>query len=94
VLFHLRQPVEIFILYSIPLPFDSIPAILGEILDPEENIRAGVSAMGFGGINCHVTLESGDAAISKLRPSIPEKNLLVSNQDTEVFLITADSAKI
>jgi enediyne polyketide synthase len=69
------------------------PTILGEILDPQENIRAGVSAMGFGGINCHVTLESGDAAISKLRPSIPEKNLLVSNQDTEVFLITADSAK-
>ncbi len=69
------------------------PAIFGEILDPEETIRAGVSAMGFGGINCHVTLESGDAAISKLRPSIPEKNLLVSNQDTELFLITADSAK-
>jgi enediyne polyketide synthase len=28
-----------------------------------------------------------------LKPSIPEKNLLVSNQDTEVFLVTADSAK-
>jgi enediyne polyketide synthase len=69
------------------------PAIFGKILDPEETIRAGVSAMGFGGINCHVTLESGDAAISELRPSIPEKNLLVSNQDTELFLITADSAK-
>jgi enediyne polyketide synthase len=60
------------------------PAILGGILILKK-LRAGVSAMGFGGINCHVTLESGDAPIPKLKPSIPEKNLLVSNQDTEFF---------
>jgi malonyl CoA-acyl carrier protein transacylase/NAD(P)-dependent dehydrogenase (short-subunit alcohol dehydrogenase family)/acyl-CoA thioesterase FadM/3-hydroxymyristoyl/3-hydroxydecanoyl-(acyl carrier protein) dehydratase/acyl carrier protein len=69
------------------------PAKSGEILDPEATIRAGVSAMGFGGINCHVTLESGDPPSSKLKPSMDEKNLLVSNQHTELFLITADSAK-
>ncbi len=69
------------------------PALLGEILDSRDTVRAGVSAMGFGGINCHVTLESGDPPKLSLKPSIPEKNLMVSNQETEVFLITADSAK-
>ncbi len=69
------------------------PSILGGILDSKDTIRAGVSAMGFGGINCHVTLESGDDPIAELKPSIPEKQLMVSNQDTEVFLITADSEK-
>jgi enediyne polyketide synthase len=68
------------------------PAILGEIIDTEETVRAGVSAMGFGGINCHITLESGDAPSHKLKPSISEKNLLVSNQDTELILVTAESA--
>jgi enediyne polyketide synthase len=69
------------------------PAILGEIVDNDEIVRAGVSAMGFGGINCHITLESGDTPSPKLKPSISEKNLFVSNQDTELFLITAESAK-
>lgn len=67
------------------------PAIRGEILDSEETIRAGVSAMGFGGINCHLTLESADKPSSKLCPTIPENTLLVSSQDTELFLLTADS---
>ena len=69
------------------------PAILGEILESGQKIKAGVSAMGFGGINCHVTLESGDSPLPAIKPSMPEKQLLVSNQDTEVFLITADSPK-
>jgi enediyne polyketide synthase len=69
------------------------PAILGEIIDNQETVRAGVSAMGFGGINCHITLESGDTPAPKLKPSISEKTLFVSNQDTELFLITAESAK-
>ena len=69
------------------------PAVLGEILKPEDVVRAGVSAMGFGGINCHVTLESGDKPHSELRPLIPEKNLLMSNQTAELFLVTADSSE-
>ena len=68
------------------------PAKMGEILSPEETITAGVSAMGFGGINCHVVLESADAPCERLRTSIPEKQLLVSNQESELFLISADSA--
>ena len=68
------------------------PAKMGEILPPTETVTAGVSAMGFGGINCHVVLESGDAPSQKLRPSFAEKQLMVSNQETELFLIGADSA--
>lgn len=47
--------------------------------------------MGFGGINCHVTLESGDAPAAHLKPSIEERSLLVSNQDTEIFVFCATS---
>ena len=68
------------------------PAKMGEVLSPEESVIAGVSAMGFGGINCHVVVESADAPSDKLRPSVPEKQLMVSNQETELFLLSADSA--
>ncbi len=68
------------------------PAKFGEVLRPEDTVTAGVSAMGFGGINCHVVLESGDAPCERIRPSISEKQLMVSNQESELFLISADSA--
>ncbi len=68
------------------------PILRGEMHDPGKIMRAGVSAMGFGGINCHVTLESPDSPPSpRLEPSVREKSLLVSNQDTEVFVLTADT---
>ena len=69
------------------------PILNGEIGQPDETIRAGVSAMGFGGINCHVTLESGDEPNPRLEPEIEERSLLASHQKTEVFLLTADSQK-
>lgn len=67
------------------------PVMLGEICDPKIKLRAGVSAMGFGGINTHVTLESYDPPSPRLKPAIEERSLLVSNQETEIFLLTAEN---
>ncbi|MBI9090532.1 MAG: SDR family NAD(P)-dependent oxidoreductase [Desulfobacterium sp.] len=69
------------------------PILSGEVRDAGEILRAGVSSMGFGGINCHVTVESGDQPSPKLEPSIKEQVLLVSNQQTELFVLAADSDK-
>ncbi len=67
------------------------PIITGEIRKYTDILRAGVSAMGFGGINCHVTMESGDAPAPGLKPSIEERALLVSQQDTELFVLSSVS---
>ncbi|MEH1778379.1 MAG: type I polyketide synthase [Nostoc sp.] len=67
------------------------PVLSGEVRQPTDVLRAGVSAMGFGGINSHITLESGDQPAPQLKPSLPEQALLVSNQDTELFVISAKS---
>ena len=67
------------------------PVLSGEVRQSEDILRAGVSAMGFGGINTHVTLESGDAPAPHLKPSLKEQALLVSNQDTELFVLSAKS---
>jgi acyl transferase domain-containing protein len=50
--------------------------------------------MGFGGINSHVTLTSGDAPAIHLKPSLNERSLLVSHQDSELFILGADSIQI
>jgi enediyne polyketide synthase len=67
------------------------PVLHGEVFEKSKILRAGVSAMGFGGINCHITLESGDAPSPALEPIIEERSLLVSYQDTELFVFTSDS---
>jgi enediyne polyketide synthase len=67
------------------------PILQGALRSPDDTIRAGVSGMGFGGINCHVTLESGDAPAKNLEPAISEKTLLVSHQNTELFALSAES---
>ena len=67
------------------------PVQLGEIYPETEILRAGVSAMGFGGINSHVTLSSGDAPSPRLKPSLDQRSLLVSNQDSEIFVFGANS---
>lgn len=54
--------------------------------------RAGVSAMGFGGINAHVVLE-GDARTARTAFSNREKALLSSQQDAEIFLLAASDAE-
>ncbi len=67
------------------------PVLQGELRGRDETLKAGVSAMGFGGINCHVTLESGDAPSERLAPGLEERAVLASNQETEVFLLDAGS---
>ncbi|MCA9401739.1 MAG: type I polyketide synthase, partial [Candidatus Omnitrophica bacterium] len=65
------------------------PVLLGEVHDKQQTLRAGVSAAGFGGINCHITLQSYGEPQNKLKPELDEKALLVSQQTTEVFVFSA-----
>ncbi|HET9714256.1 MAG TPA: SDR family NAD(P)-dependent oxidoreductase, partial [Pyrinomonadaceae bacterium] len=60
----------------------------GELFSTNTNLRAGVSAMGFGGINTHITLE---ATYEDRRQSLTSKEraLLTSAQDAELFLFSA-----
>lgn len=60
----------------------------GELFSTSASLRAGVSAMGFGGINTHVTLE---ATQENRRQSLTtkERALLASAQDAELFLFSA-----
>lgn len=67
------------------------PVLTGAIRPPTDVLYAGVSAMGFGGINSHVTLSSADAPAPHLKPILEERTLLVSNQDTELFILSASS---
>lgn len=60
----------------------------GEVWPADCPLRAGVSAMGFGGINTHIVLES----IAPRRPNRLEASelaLLASAQDAELFLLSA-----
>lgn len=60
----------------------------GELFSTNTNLRAGVSAMGFGGINTHVTLE---APHDDRRESLTSKEraLITSSQDAELFFFSA-----
>ena len=60
----------------------------GEIWPANRPLRAGVSAMGFGGINVHVALE-GIAAERRNGITGSEKAVLTSAQDCELFLMIA-----
>lgn len=60
----------------------------GERWPHELPLRAGVSAMGFGGINTHVTLE-GAASARRRTLNTRERALLASSQDAELFLLAA-----
>ena len=63
----------------------------GEIRSADDVVRAGVSGMGFGGINCHVTIESSGEPAKHIEPSVGERELLASYQETELFVMSADS---
>ncbi len=67
------------------------PVLRGKVLPHDKLLRAGVSAMGFGGINLHVTLRSGDSAVPCLKPSVSERAAIISGQDSEVFCFAASS---
>ncbi|HEX4703817.1 MAG TPA: type I polyketide synthase [Pseudonocardiaceae bacterium] len=60
-----------------------------ELWPAEQSVRAGVSAMGFGGINTHIAVEQ--AAGVERRENIDEhtKTLVTGRQDAELLLIDA-----
>jgi len=68
---------------------DSTLRILNEgVLWPSgQPLRAGVSAMGFGGINTHIVLE-GVSAERRKALNVRERTLLASAQDAELFLLS------
>lgn len=68
------------------------PLIRGAVRSADETLRCGVSAMGFGGINVHVTLTSPDAApLASLQNNRDDRSAMASCQDSEVFPLTASS---
>lgn len=62
----------------------------GELWPLDVPLVAGVSAMGFGGINSHLVLE-GASPIRRLRLDAREARLLSSRQDHELFLLASSS---
>ena len=69
------------------------PIITGKTISSNRTLRAGISAMGFGGINCHVGIESADPPSPKFAPSIKEQHLLASSQETELFILSGQTSK-
>jgi enediyne polyketide synthase len=82
-----REPNDIFNTSA----HNIYPILKGEVQASDKKMRAGVSAMGFGGINCHITLESGDQPHEDVKPEIEARALMASPQDTELMIITAES---
>ena len=64
----------------------------GELFTAGARLRAGVSAMGFGGINTHVTLEATGADRPQSLTS-REHALLSTVQDAELFLFSAQTSE-
>jgi acyl transferase domain-containing protein len=69
------------------------PLTRGRRFPADVTLRAGVSAMGFGGINCHVTITSGDPPCPALAPAMDEDLLMRSSQETELFPLAANTAE-
>ena len=67
------------------------PVLTGKVCQPNTTLRAGVSAMGFGGINSHLTLESADPPAEHLKTDLSPEALSVSAQDSELFVLSAIS---
>lgn len=67
------------------------PILTGEVCEPDRILRAGVSAMGFGGINTHIALESANTPKKDLKIALSARKLLVSAQDSEIFVFSASS---
>ena len=63
-----------------------------EVWPSDRPLRASASAMGFGGINAHVVLE-GLSSARRTGLSVREQGLSRSAQDTELFLLSAESAE-
>jgi acyl transferase domain-containing protein/NAD(P)-dependent dehydrogenase (short-subunit alcohol dehydrogenase family)/acyl-CoA thioesterase FadM/acyl carrier protein len=67
------------------------PIRTGRCMPPNDTMRAGVSAMGFGGINSHVTVASAGVPSSKFEPELEEQILMASAQDNEIFILSAEN---
>ena len=70
------------------------PIIEGEIRPQDIQMKAGVSSMGFGGINTHVVLSSADKPYAHLKPKIHEEALFESFQDSELFIFSSESQSL
>jgi enediyne polyketide synthase len=64
----------------------------GEPWPGTQPARAGVSSMGFGGINVHVVVESAAGGVQRTQFDRRTRRLLGSAQDVELLLLDADSA--
>ena len=64
--------------------------LTAELWPADQHIRAGVSAMGFGGINAHVVL-AGDGAVRRNSLDSRTIRLVSSRQDSELLLLDAAS---
>ncbi|MFD0534590.1 acyltransferase domain-containing protein [Actinomadura luteofluorescens] len=58
---------------------------------PDAPLRAGVSAMGFGGINTHVVLEAADVRRTTARLATRDRRVAREPLDCEVFALSADT---
>ncbi|HAC64426.1 MAG TPA: beta keto-acyl synthase, partial [Cyanothece sp. UBA12306] len=65
---------------------------LGKLWTNNQYFRAGVSAMGFGGINTHIVLE-GLGGIRRQKLTLNEQKLISSYQDYELILLSAKTKK-
>lgn len=69
------------------------PLLSAKICDPASELKAGVSAMGFGGINSHVTLSSAGEPSAKLRSPLGLQQLKHHWDKAELFVLSASSGK-
>ena len=67
--------------------------LTADLWPPEQPIRAGISSMGFGGINAHVVLAAHSDAQAMRRTSLDSRTirLVASRQDSELLLLDAAS---
>ncbi|GBF80275.1 type I polyketide synthase [Aphanothece sacrum] len=63
---------------------------IGKLWPIDRCLRAGVSAMGFGGINTYIVLE-GLGNIRRQKLTAKEQDLITSYQDAELLLFTAET---
>ena len=67
------------------------PLIDGVARPQADVLRAGTSAMGFGGINAHVICESFGQPARHLQPFVDERVLMAHPEDVELFVFGASS---
>ena len=65
----------------------------GKLWPEDTPLVAGISAMGFGGINTHIVLEGNTGEKRRDRLTDFEQKLLTSHQDAEIFLLRASSSQ-